>query len=61
MEVTRDYKVKKEAKSVDWESVRSKYNDIHALLKEKFPERVVGSMMVFSIFPMGKTSCQLKS
>jgi len=38
LEVTRDYKSKKEGELVDWESVRSKYDEITEALKEKLPE-----------------------
>ena len=61
LEVTRDYKVKKEAKSVDWESVRSKYNDIHALLKEKFPEKSGGVNDGFLDIPHGKDELSVKN
>ena len=37
--MTRAYKTQKKGESVDWESVRTKYEDICGLLKEKFPDR----------------------
>ena len=38
LEVTRDYKSGKEAEGIDWESIRSKYDDLTTLLREKLPE-----------------------
>ena len=37
LKVTHKYKVKKAGKSVDWESVRSKYSDIWEQLKQQLP------------------------
>ena len=40
LNVTYEYKVKKSAESVDWESVRSKYDDIFTLMQEHLPDTV---------------------
>lgn len=40
LNVTYEYKVKKSAESIDWESVRSKYDDIFALMQEYLPNNV---------------------
>ena len=37
LKVTNEFKVKKAAENVDWESVQSKYNDILNCLKEQYP------------------------
>ena len=36
LEVTKEYKTQKESESIDWESVRTKYDDILEKLREKF-------------------------
>ena len=38
LEVTKEYKTQKESESIDWESVRTKYDDILEKLREKLPE-----------------------
>ena len=37
LNVTHDYKVKKISKSVHWESVKTKYDDILALMRQELP------------------------
>ena len=37
LSVTHEYKVKKNSQGVDWESVRSKYEDILELFKDALP------------------------
>ena len=54
LEVTLDYKTTKAAESVDWESVRSKYEDITALLKEELPETAVREILCLTCRTEGK-------
>ena len=38
LNITNEYKVKKAADGIDWESVKSKYSDILELLKDALPD-----------------------
>ena len=40
LNVAYEYKVKKSAENIDWESVRSKYDDIFSLMQEHLPDSV---------------------
>ena len=37
LNVTHSYKVKKISENIDWESVKTKYDDILALMKDELP------------------------
>ena len=38
LSVTHDYKVKKKYQNVDWESVKTKYDEILTLMLQKLPD-----------------------
>lgn len=61
--VTNEYKVKKMEENIDWESVKTKYEDILKLMKEELPATVQESSDSIKDYPhtkeeMTKKFCQ---
>ena len=60
LDVTHDYKVRREGEGIDWESVRSKYGGLTGLLRETFPERSGGCLNSCLDLPHGREEVTAK-